>query len=64
MRHDAMEPAFQALLEQAKRVCARHPTLLDPYLRAIRDRAKGMSEDALEALIKEVAEACARMQRP
>ncbi len=53
-----MDPAFQALVEQAKRVCARHPELSEFYVRAIRDKGKGMPDEALEALVKQVAEAC------
>ncbi len=52
-----MDPAFQALVDQAKRLCARHPELLEWYLRAIRDKGKGMPEEALEALLKDVSAA-------
>ncbi len=55
-----MDPAFSALVEQAKRVCARHPELADFYVRAIRDKGKGMPDDALETLVKQVEEAGAR----
>jgi hypothetical protein len=55
-----VDPAFSALVEQAKRVCARHPELTEFYVRAIRDKGKGMPEDALEGLVKQVAEAGAR----
>ncbi len=54
-----MEPqedaAFRALVEQAKRVCARNPDLLPAYLAAIQDKGKGMSEESLQALLNEVA---------
>ncbi|MFB3816639.1 MAG: hypothetical protein ACE147_03140 [Candidatus Methylomirabilales bacterium] len=52
-----MDPALSALVEQAKRVCARHPELTEFYVRAIRDKGKGMPEDALEALLKDVTAA-------
>jgi hypothetical protein len=52
-----VDPAFQALVEQATRVCARHPELIEFYVRAIRDKGKGMPDEALEALVKQVAEA-------
>jgi len=48
------DPAFRALVEQAKRVCAKHPGLLPAYLAAIQDKGKGMDEQAMEALLKEV----------
>lgn len=54
-----MDPAFQALVDQAKRVCARHPELLAAYVAAIRDKGRGMPEDALQSLVKEVSEAAA-----
>lgn len=52
-----LDPAFRALADQAKRVCAKHPDLLPAYLAAIRDRAKGMKEEVVEALLAEVSAA-------
>ncbi len=54
-----MDAAFQALVDQAKRVSARHPELLARYLAAIRDKARGMPADQVEALLKEVSGAAA-----
>jgi hypothetical protein len=54
-----MDPAFQALVAQAKRVCARHPGLLPAYLATIRDKGRGMPPEVLEALLKDVSAACA-----
>ncbi len=54
-----MDAAFHALLDQAKRVSARHPELLPRYLAAIRDKARGMPPEQVEALLKEVSEAAA-----
>ncbi len=59
-----MEPALQALLDQAKRVSALHPDLLTRYLAAIRDKARGMPSEELEALLKEVSEAVAAARPP
>lgn len=56
------DPAFRALVEQAKRVCARHPDLLPFYLTAIREKARGMSEADVQALV-ETVEAGARPGR-
>jgi hypothetical protein len=50
----AEDPAFRALLEQAKRVCAKNPTLLQPYLAAIRERGRGLAEGALRGILEEV----------
>lgn len=54
-----MEPledaAFRTLVEQAKRVSARNPDLLPAYLAAIQEKGKGMSEEALQSLLNEVA---------
>ncbi len=54
-----MEPledaAFRALVEQAKRVCAKHPDLLPAYLAAIEEKGKGMRAEALRALLQEVS---------
>jgi hypothetical protein len=53
---DAVEDvAFRALVEQAKRVCAKHPALLPAYLAAIEEKGKGMAVDTLRALLKEVS---------
>lgn len=49
------DPVFRALIDQAKRVCSRHPELLEPYLAAIRDKAKGLEEGALQRLLAEVS---------
>ncbi len=49
------DAAFRALVEQAKRVCAKNPDLLPAYLAAIEEKAKGMRDDALRALLKEVS---------
>lgn len=49
------DPAFRALVEQAKRVCARNPDLLPSYLAAIREKGKGITEDELQAILDEVA---------
>ncbi len=54
-----MDPAFQALLDQARRVSVQHPDLLVRYLAAIRDKARGMTPDEVEALVREVSEAAA-----
>ncbi|HSB81111.1 MAG TPA: hypothetical protein VLM91_20210 [Candidatus Methylomirabilis sp.] len=50
----AEDPAFRALVEQAKRVCAKNPTLLPPYLAAIREKGRGLREKALRAILDEV----------
>ena len=54
-----MEPledaAFRALVEQAKRVCAKHPELLPAYLAAIEEKGKGMRAEALRVLLQEVS---------
>lgn len=47
--------AFRALVEQAKRVCAKHPDLLPAYLAAIEEKGKGLSDDVLQPLLKEVS---------
>jgi hypothetical protein len=49
------DPTFRALVEQAKRVCARNPDLLPSYLAAIKEKAKGVKEDTLQAILDEVA---------
>jgi len=49
------DPVLRALIDQAKRVCSRHPELLEPYLAAIRDKAKGVGEEPLRSLLEEVA---------
>ena len=49
------DPAFRALVEQAKGVGARNPDLLPPTLAAIREKGKGITEDALQATLDEVA---------
>lgn len=49
------DAAFRALVEQAKRVCAKNPDLLPAYLAAVHEKAKGMPEDALQALLDDVA---------
>jgi hypothetical protein len=36
------DPAFRALVDQAKWVCATHPDLLPFYLAAIREKGKGI----------------------
>jgi hypothetical protein len=36
------DPAFRALVDQAKRLCARHPDLLPYYLAAVREKGKGI----------------------
>ena len=46
---------LRALIDQAKRVCSRHPEMLEPYLAAIRDKAKGTGEEELKGLLAEVA---------
>jgi hypothetical protein len=48
------DPALRALIDQAKRVCARHPEMLEPYLAAIRDKARGAGEQTLQVLLAEV----------
>lgn len=49
------DPVFRALVEQAKRVCAKNPDLLLSYLAAIREKGKGANEEALQAILDEVA---------
>jgi hypothetical protein len=49
------DPAFRELVEQAKRICAKHPDLLPVYLAAIQEKAKGIKEDALKAILDEVS---------
>jgi hypothetical protein len=49
------DAAFRALVEQAKRVCAKHPDLLPAYLAAIEEKGKGMGDDVLQPLLKEVS---------
>ncbi len=49
------DAAFRALVEQAKRVCAKHPDLLPSYLAAIREKGKGFKPDELQAILDEVA---------
>jgi hypothetical protein len=49
------DAAFRALVEQAKRVCAKHPDLLPAYLAAIEEKGKGMPADALRALLRDVS---------
>lgn len=48
------DPAFRALVEQAKRVCGRNPSLLAAYLEAIREKGKGIKDDVLKALLADV----------
>lgn len=59
-----MEPledaAFRALVEQAKRVCVKHPDLLPAYLAAIEEKGKGMRAEELRALLKEVSASASR----
>lgn len=52
------DAAFRALVEQAKRVCAKHPDLLRAYLAAIEEKGKGMGDDVLRPILDEVS-ACA-----
>ena len=49
------DPALRALIDQAKRICSRHPEMLEPYLAAIRDKAKGVGEETLQGWLAEVA---------
>ena len=49
------DAAFRALVEQAKRVCAKHPDLLPAYLAAIKEKGRGMGDDVLQPLMKEVS---------
>lgn len=56
----AEDPAFRALLEQAKRVCAKNPTLLPPYLAVIRERGRGLREEALRGILDEVKAAAVK----
>jgi hypothetical protein len=49
------DAAFRALVEQAKRVCAKHPDLLPAYLAAIEEKGKGMPAGALRALLRDVS---------
>ena len=49
------DPVFRALIDQAKRICSRHPEMLEPYLAAIRDKAKGVGEERLQGWLAEVA---------
>ena len=49
------DAAFRALVEQAKRVCAKHPDLLPAYLAAIEEKGKGMRAEVLQALLQEVS---------
>ncbi len=49
------DPTFRALVDQAKRVCAKHPELLPSYLAAISEKGKGIREDELQAILDEVA---------
>ncbi len=53
----AEDPAFRALVEQAKRVCAKNSSLLPPYLAAIREKGRGLREEALRAILDEVRSA-------
>jgi len=53
------DPAFRALIEQANRVCAKHPALLPSYLAAIREKGRGIGEVALKAILDEVKAATA-----
>jgi hypothetical protein len=50
----AEDPAFRALVEQAKRVCAKNPDILLPYLAAIREKGRGLREEALRSILDEV----------
>jgi hypothetical protein len=53
------DPAFRALIEQAKRVCGKNPALLPSYLAAIREKGRGIGEVALKAILDEVKAATA-----
>ena len=49
------DPTFRAMVEQAKRLCPKHPALLPAYLAAIREKGRGIEEGALQAILDEVA---------
>lgn len=49
------EAAFRALVEQAKRICVRNPSLLPAYIAAVQEKGKGMSGEALRTLLDEVS---------
>ncbi|MBI4574239.1 MAG: hypothetical protein HY713_13270 [candidate division NC10 bacterium] len=49
------DPAFRALVEQAKRLCPKHPALLAAYLSVIREKGRGIEERELQAILDEVA---------
>lgn len=56
------DPAFRALVEQAKRVCSKHPQLLPCYLAAVREKGKGVKADVLQAILDEVEAAVRKLQ--
>jgi len=49
------DPTFRAMVEQAKRLCPRHPALLPAYLAAIREKGRGIEAGELQAILDEVA---------
>ena len=53
------DPAFRALIEQAKRICRKNPALLPSYLAAIREKGRGIGEQTLKAILDEVKAATA-----
>jgi hypothetical protein len=50
------DPVFRALVEQAKRICRKHPDQVPAYLPAIREKGKGIRADQLQAILDEVAQ--------
>jgi hypothetical protein len=49
------DPVLRALVEQAERVCSRHPDLLPAYLAAIREKGRGIGPDELQGILNQVA---------
>ncbi len=50
------DPVLRALVEQAKRVCPKHPDLVPAYLAAIQEKGKGIESNQLQIILDEVAE--------
>ena len=58
------DPVFRALVEQAKRVCPKHPDLAPAYMAAIREKGRGIRPDQLQAILDEVAKSAPKANEP
>jgi hypothetical protein len=52
------------LIEQAKRIARHHPDLAPFYLAAIREKARGVKPEELEALLGDLLKPAASSGRP